>query len=125
IFPADVGDAKGLFASRRRVAAHIFVIHTIVAEIGAIAGRSDELGHVALGNPCTVAAVCGFQDLMAFAGFFSSAVTLATGEQRIMNATLPSARPRCLQSSENLEASCSLSLVWSCRSDRTCYSCGA
>ena len=62
IFPADVGDAKGLFASRRRVAAHIFVVHTIVAEIGAIAGRRDELGHVALGNPCTVAAVCGFQD---------------------------------------------------------------
>src|SRR5262245_9042554 len=53
---------------------------------------------------------------MAFAGFFSSAVTLATGEQRIMKATHPSARPRCIQSSENLEASCSLSLVWSCRS---------
>jgi hypothetical protein len=33
-----------------------------------------------------------------------------------MKATHPSARPRCIQSSENLEASCSLSLVWSGRS---------
>jgi hypothetical protein len=49
IFPADVVDAEGLSAARRRVTAHVFVIHTIVAEIGAIAGRSDELGDVALG----------------------------------------------------------------------------
>ena len=70
IFPADVGDAKGLFAACRRVAAHIFVVHTIVAKIGAIAGRSDELGDVALDNPCTVTAVCGFQDPYGIEGLF-------------------------------------------------------
>ena len=62
IFPANEGNAEGLFASCRRVAAHVFVVHTIVAEIGAIADGSNELGDVALGNPSTVAAICGFQD---------------------------------------------------------------
>jgi len=33
---------------------------------------------------------------MAFAGFFSPAVTLPTGEQRIMRATNPSAQPLCI-----------------------------
>src|SRR5262245_33649707 len=70
IFPADEGDAKSLFAPRRRVAAHIFVVYTIVAQIGAIAGRSDELGNVALGNSRTVAAVCGFQDPYGICGLF-------------------------------------------------------
>ena len=69
-FPADVGPLKGLFAACRRVAAHIFVVHTIVAKIGAIAGRSDELGDVALDNPCTVTAVCGFQDPYGIEGLF-------------------------------------------------------
>src|SRR5262245_39901078 len=50
IFPADEGDAKSLFAPRRRVAAHIFVVDTIVEEIGAIAGRRDELRKLALGK---------------------------------------------------------------------------
>src|SRR5262244_2031161 len=72
-----------------------------------------------LATPAQLPPYVASRTLMAFAGFFSSAVTLATGEQRIMKATHPSARPRCIQSSENLEASCSLSLVWSCRSDRT------
>src|SRR5262245_50226376 len=62
IFSADEGHAKSLFAPRRRIAAHILVVHTIVAKIGAIAGRSDEPRDVALGNPRTVAAVRGFQD---------------------------------------------------------------
>jgi hypothetical protein len=70
IFPADEGDAKSLFAPRRRIAAHLFVVHMIVAEIGAIAGRSDELGDVALGNSLTVAAVCGLQDLYGICGLF-------------------------------------------------------
>src|SRR5215831_19696639 len=68
-----------------------------------------------LATPAQLPPYVASRTLMAFAGFFSSAV-LATGEQRIMKATHPSARPRCIQSSENLEASCSLSLVWSCRS---------
>src|SRR5215467_13318838 len=64
-----------------------------------------------LATPAQLPPYVASRTLMAFAGFFSSAVTLATGEQRIMKATHPSARPRCIQSSENLEASCSLSGV--------------
>ena len=70
IFSADVGDAQSLFAACRRVAAHVFVVHTIIAEIGAIAGGSDELGDVAFGNPCTIAAVCGFQNPYGMEGLF-------------------------------------------------------
>jgi hypothetical protein len=32
IFSADEGHAKSLFASRRRIAAHILVVHTIVSQ---------------------------------------------------------------------------------------------
>src|SRR5262245_52546125 len=69
-----------------------------------------------LATPAQLPPYVASRTLMAFAGFFSSAVTIATGEQRIMTATHASAQPRCIQSSENLEASCSLSLVWSGRS---------
>jgi hypothetical protein len=72
IFPADEGDSKSLFAPRRRIAAHIFIVHTIIAEIGAIARCSRELGDVALGNPRTVAAVRCFQDPYGIAGLLSS-----------------------------------------------------
>src|SRR5215831_18666119 len=71
-----------------------------------------------LATPAQLPPYVASRTLMAFAGFFSSAVTLATGEQRIMKATEPSARPRCIQSSENLEAPCSLSLACG-RADRT------
>src|SRR5262249_27249789 len=45
-----------------------------------------------LATPAQLPPYVASRTLMAFAGFFSSAVTLATGEQRIMKATHPSAR---------------------------------
>ena len=91
IFPSDEGNEKS-FAPRRGITAHIFIVHTIVAQIGAIARCSRELGDVALAQLRTVAAVRCFQDPYGIAGLFILCGDAPTGEQRTIRATDPSAQ---------------------------------
>src|SRR5262249_40435842 len=78
---------------------------------------SDELGHVAFGNPCTVAAVCGFQDPYGICGLF-----LLCGDTRYRRTKdhegNPPSRPASVHTILRKFGSVMLllSMVWSCRS---------